>query len=100
MLGTLIVTTFKGILMRETVMRAASVILLTLISTGCAYVPTDTFVEALRLQLTARDGGAVITRTFTPPRPSSQCSSAPSGISLPGTRTNVIAWSLSPAAWP
>src|SRR5262245_61378717 len=37
-----------------------------------------------------RVAGAVITRTFTPPRPSSQCSSAPWGTSLPGTRTNAI----------
>jgi hypothetical protein len=46
-------------MLKETVMRAAIVILWTLIATGCAYVPTDTFVEALRVQLTARDGGAV-----------------------------------------
>ncbi len=44
--------------------------------------------------------GAAISRTFTPPRPSSQCSSAPSGMSLPGTRTKAIVRALSREAWP
>ena len=40
-------------------MRSAIVLVLTLILPACAYVPTDAFVQVSRVQLTARDGGAV-----------------------------------------
>ena len=50
-------------------MRLAIALVLALILSGCAYAPTDTFVQVSRVQMTARDSGTVyygtISRSFT-----------------------------------